>query len=85
MTVLPCAAGDAWRGVMMLGESVVVVGAGGGGGGSTTSSSGEPLHRPRSADNLARLAPASSIPALDDLAESEVFVGKECLTFSSME
>lgn len=73
MTVLPCAAGDAWRGVMMLGESVVVVGAAGGGG--APSSSGAPLHRPRSADNLARLAPASSIPALDDLAESEVFVG----------
>lgn len=72
----------------MLGESVVVVGAGGGGG-TTTGSSGAPLHRPRSADNLARLAPASSIPALDDLAESEVFVGKDyCLTsitFSSME
>lgn len=62
----------------MLGESVVVVGAGGGGG--STSSSGTPLHRPRSADNLARLAPASSIPALDDLAESEVFVGKDCHT-----
>ncbi|KAK3872751.1 hypothetical protein Pcinc_022186 [Petrolisthes cinctipes] len=59
----------------MLGESVVVVGGGGGGG--TTSSSGTPLHRPRSADNLSRLAPASSLPALDDLAESEVFVGDE--------
>lgn len=42
----------------------------GGGGGVN-------LFRPRSADNLARLAPASSLPALDDLAESEVFVGDE--------
>ncbi|XP_071520657.1 uncharacterized protein corn isoform X2 [Panulirus ornatus] len=50
----------------MLGESAVV-----GGGGGTT------LLRPRSADNLARLAPATSLPALDDLAESEVFVGDE--------
>ncbi|XP_042228962.1 rootletin-like isoform X2 [Homarus americanus] len=50
----------------MLGESVVVSGAGG-----TT------LLRPRSADNLIRLAPATSLPALDDLAESEVFVGDE--------
>lgn len=54
---------------MMLGENVVV----GVGGGS--------LPRPRSADNLARLAPASSLPALDDLAESEVFVGV-CILFS---
>lgn len=53
---------------MMLGESVVV-GVGGGGGGT--------LLRPRSADNLTRLAPASSIPTLDDLTESEVFVGDE--------
>nr|XP_027227754.1 rootletin-like isoform X1 [Penaeus vannamei]XP_027227755.1 rootletin-like isoform X1 [Penaeus vannamei] len=50
---------------MMLGENVAV-GVGGG-----------TLPRPRSADNLARLAPASSLPALDDLAESEVFVGDE--------
>ncbi|XP_063843658.1 myosin-7B-like isoform X3 [Scylla paramamosain] len=50
----------------MLGDGVVVVGAG-----------GAPLHRPRSADNLSRLTAASSIPALDDLAESEVFVGDE--------
>lgn len=50
----------------MLGESVVVSG----GGGAT-------LLRPRSADNLACLAPVSSLPTLDDLAESEVFVGDE--------
>ncbi|XP_064122342.1 rootletin-like isoform X2 [Macrobrachium nipponense] len=53
---------------MMLGETVVL-GVGGGGSGN--------LLRPRSADNLARLAPASSMPALDDLTESEVFVGEE--------
>lgn len=51
----------------MLGESVSVVGG----------CSGTSLHRPLSADNLSRLAPASSLPALDDLAESEVFVGDE--------
>ncbi|KAK7073685.1 hypothetical protein SK128_017553 [Halocaridina rubra] len=54
---------------MMLGESVVV-GVGGSGGGGH-------LMRPRSADNLARLTPASSMPTLDDLTESEVFVGEE--------
>lgn len=47
---------------------MVALGDGGGGG--------APLHRPRSADNLSRLTSASSVPALDDLAESEVFVGK---------
>lgn len=56
-----------------MGEGVVAVTGGGGGGGAC--GGGTTLHRPRSADNLARLAPASSIPALDDLAESEVFVG----------
>ncbi|XP_068241894.1 uncharacterized protein [Palaemon carinicauda] len=58
---------------MMLGETVVMgVGGGAGGGGGAGN-----LLRPRSVDNLARLAPASSMPALDDLTESEVFVGEE--------
>ncbi|KAG0720873.1 hypothetical protein GWK47_047600 [Chionoecetes opilio] len=51
----------------MLGESVVV----------GVAVAGAPLHRPRSADNLSCLGPASSLPALDDLTESEVFVGDE--------
>ncbi|CAL4071125.1 unnamed protein product [Meganyctiphanes norvegica] len=51
----------------MLGSAVGVANSGVGG----------PLLRPRSADNLAHLSHASSLPQLDDLEEAEVFVGSE--------